>query len=96
MNEPFLLVSPKIIISSSEPFALLMLRVEGVAQCPLRRMNTRQCRHLLDTAFGGSAHSYTKGRAILHSIFAYGRNGAVKTRSNALECPALTKRKSFR
>lgn len=72
MNEPFLLVSPKIIISSSEPFALLMLRVEGVAQCPLRRMNTRQCRHLLDTAFGGSAHSYTKGRAILHSIFAYG------------------------
>lgn len=49
-----------------------MLRVEGVAQLPLRAMTTAQCRRILDEAFGHSAHSYRKGRAILHSIFAYG------------------------
>lgn len=49
-----------------------MLRVEGVAQLPLRAMTTAQCRWILDEAFGHSAHSYRKGRAILHSIFAYG------------------------
>ena len=35
-------------------------------------MTTAQCRRILDVAFGHSAHSYRKGRAILHSIFAYG------------------------
>ena len=49
-----------------------MLKVEGVAQLPLRAMTTAQCRRILDEAFGHSAHSYCKGRAILHSIFAYG------------------------
>lgn len=49
-----------------------MLKVEGVAQLPLRAMTTAQCRRILDEAFGHSAHSYRKGRAILHSIFAYG------------------------
>ncbi len=49
-----------------------MLKVEGVAQLPLRAMTTAQCRRILDVAFGHSAHSYRKGRAILHSIFAYG------------------------
>lgn len=49
-----------------------MLRVEGVAQLPLRRMTSRHCRSLLQQAFGGSLHSYRKGRAILHSIFAFG------------------------
>ena len=49
-----------------------MLRVEGVAQLPLRAMTTAQCRRILDEAFGHSAHSYRKGKAILHSIFAYG------------------------
>ena len=49
-----------------------MLRVEGVAQLPLRAMTTAQCRMILDKAFGHSAHSYRKGRAILHSVFAYG------------------------
>lgn len=49
-----------------------MLKVEGVAQLPLRAMTTAKCRRILDVAFGHSAHSYRKGRAILHSIFAYG------------------------
>ena len=49
-----------------------MLRVEGVAQLPLRAMTVGQCRDLLHKAFGYSAHSFRKGRAILHSIFAYG------------------------
>jgi integrase len=35
-------------------------------------MNTRECRRLLERAFGSSVHCYRKGRAILHSIFAYG------------------------
>ena len=49
-----------------------MLKVEGVAQLPLRAMTTAQCRRILQVAFGHSPHSYRKGRAILHSIFAYG------------------------
>lgn len=49
-----------------------MLKVEGFAQQPLRAMTTAQCRELLRKTFGHSVHSYRKGRAILHSIFAYG------------------------
>lgn len=49
-----------------------MLRVEGVASRPLRAMTSSECRALLEQAFDGSVHSYRKGRAILHSIFAYG------------------------
>lgn len=49
-----------------------MLKVEGFAQQPLRGMTTAQCRELLRKTFGHSVHSYRKGRAILHSIFAYG------------------------
>lgn len=49
-----------------------MLRVEGVAQMPLRGMTTAQCRMLLKSAFGSSRNSYRKGRAILHSVFAHG------------------------
>lgn len=49
-----------------------MLRVGEYATRPLRAMSTSECRELLSRAFGGSAHSYRKGRAILHSIFAYG------------------------
>lgn len=49
-----------------------MLRVEGAANLPLRRMTVSTCRDLLNKAFGGSPSSYKKGRAILHSIFAYG------------------------
>ncbi len=48
-----------------------MLRIEGVANMPLRSMTVEQCR-CLNKVFGHSAHSYRKGRAILHSVFAYG------------------------
>lgn len=53
-------------------FVRRILRVEGVAGLPLRRMTPRQCREILQAAFGRSKSSYVKGRAILHSIFAYG------------------------
>ena len=49
-----------------------MIRVDGFARLPLRAMTTAQCRSMLQAAFGHSAHSYRKARAILHSIFAYG------------------------
>ncbi len=49
-----------------------MLRVEGVGEQPLRGMSTKLCRHILGTAFKGSAHSFKKGRAILSSVFSYG------------------------
>ncbi len=53
-------------------FIKRLLRVPGLAERPLRRIGVEECRRVLETAFGGSAHSYRKGRAILHSIFAYG------------------------
>lgn len=49
-----------------------MLRVEGVGAMPLRKMSATDCRRLLQQAFGNSPSSYKKGRAILHSIFAFG------------------------
>lgn len=54
-------------------FVRRMLRVDGVATRPLRAMNTQDCRELLERAFSSSGHSFNKGRAILHSIFAYGQ-----------------------
>lgn len=53
-------------------FIRRMLRIEGLATRPLRSLSTEECRHILHEAFGNSAHSYRKGRAILHSIFAHG------------------------
>lgn len=53
-------------------FVRRMLRVEGVAGRPLRAMQVQECRELLRRAFTGSVHAYRKGRAVLHSIFAYG------------------------
>ncbi len=53
-------------------FIRRLLRVRGLANRPLRSMGTAECRSALETAFAGSAHSFRKGRAILHSIFAYG------------------------
>lgn len=49
-----------------------MLKVNDIGKKPLRRMSTRECREMLQAAFGNSASSYKKGRAILHSIFAFG------------------------
>ena len=53
-------------------FVRRILRVEGIAQLPLRSMTPIQCKKILETAFGSSPSSYTKGRVILHSIFTYG------------------------
>lgn len=53
-------------------FVRRMLRVEGIAGKALRGIGSGECRKLLQEAFEGSAHSYRKGRAILHSIFRYG------------------------
>ena len=44
----------------------------GVAKLPLRGMKREECSELLQKAFGNSLHSYRKGKAILHSIFAFG------------------------
>ncbi|MDO4411202.1 MAG: tyrosine-type recombinase/integrase [Akkermansia sp.] len=54
-------------------FIRRMLRVEGVADKSLRSFTTADCKYILETAFGKSLSSYKKGRAILHSIFAYGQ-----------------------
>ncbi len=54
-------------------FIRRLLRVPGLAERPLRAISTEECRRALETAFAGSAHSFRKGRAILHSIFAYGQ-----------------------
>lgn len=54
-------------------FTRRMLRVSGVATLPLRSISPADCRRILGAAFGSSLHSYRKGRAILHSIFTYGR-----------------------
>lgn len=53
-------------------FVRRLLRVEGAGELMLRNMTSMQCRELLEQAFGNSPSSYVKGRAILHSIFAYG------------------------
>lgn len=49
-----------------------MLRMKGVGKMPLRAISAVQCREILQQVFGNSVHSYRKGRAVLHSIFAYG------------------------
>ena len=49
-----------------------MLKVSGVEALPLRAMSTAQCRDILQQAFGHSKSCYIKGRAMLHSVFAYG------------------------
>lgn len=54
-------------------FVRRMLKVDGMAERPLRAMTSRECRQMLQGAFPASLSSYKKGRAILHSIFAYGK-----------------------
>ncbi len=49
-----------------------LLRVQGLAERPLRSMKTAECRRALQEAFGHSAHSFRKARSILHSVFAFG------------------------
>lgn len=75
-------------------FVRRMLRVEGVGDMPLRSMGVAVCRELLEKAFGGSLSSYKKGRAILHSIFAYGmrREWCDANPVDRIETPHITER----
>ncbi len=72
-------------------FIRRLLRIPGLAQRPLRGMDTAECQRVLAAAFAGSAHSYRKGRAILHSIFAHGlRQGWCHANPvAAIELPAV-------
>lgn len=54
-------------------FTRRLLRVPGAASLPLRSMSAQDCRRILHAAFPASVHSFRKGRAILHSVFAFGR-----------------------
>ncbi len=54
-------------------FIRRLLRVPGLAERPLRSISTNECRQALEQAFANSAHSFRKGRTVLHSIFAYGQ-----------------------
>ncbi len=75
-------------------FIRRLLRLPGLAERPLRAMDTQECRRALEQAFAGSAHSFRKGRAILHSIFAYGmRQGWCSDNPvAAIEHPVLKER----
>ncbi len=53
-------------------FLRKILKLVGVSELPLRAMTTAQCRDILQQAFGHSKSMYIKGRALLHSVFAYG------------------------
>ena len=54
-------------------YARRLLRVEGAGDMLLRTMRVADCKRLLAAAFGSSASSYKKGRAVLSSVFSYGR-----------------------
>ena len=68
-----------------------MLRLDGVAERPLRAMSVKECRALLAVAFGNSPSSYHKGRVILHSVFAYGMRQEWCDRNpvDAIEAPRI-------
>ncbi len=75
-------------------FIRRLLRVPGLSERPLRAMGTEECRRVLETAFAGSAHSFRKGRAVLHSIFAYGmrQQWCAGNPVAAVEVPAVVER----
>ncbi len=75
-------------------FVRRLLRVPGLAERPLRSMSSAECRRVLESTFAGSAHSFRKGRVILHSIFAYGqRQGwCAANPVSAVEVPAVEER----
>ncbi len=72
-------------------FIRRLLRIKGFSERPLRSICTDECRQVLAAAFAGSAHSYRKGRAILHSIFAYGMRQGWCSRNpvTAIEQPRI-------
>lgn len=49
-----------------------ILKAKGAADLPLRAITARECRRILQEAFGSSRSSYIKGRAVLSSIFSHG------------------------
>lgn len=53
-------------------YARQILSVKGAADMMLRNMKANDCREILQAAFGHRLSAYVKGRAILHSVFAYG------------------------
>lgn len=53
-------------------FVRRILRVECAAELPLRGIKRKDCRRILEAAFSNSPSSYSKGRAVLSSIFNYG------------------------
>lgn len=53
-------------------FLRRILKLQGVGDLPLRAITSKQCREMLRRAFGHSKSMYIKGRALLHSVFAYG------------------------
>lgn len=75
-------------------FTRRMLRVEGAAARPLRAMTSDECRELLRAAFSSSPHSYRKGRAILHSVFAYGlrREWCAENPVDRIEAPPVVEK----
>ncbi len=72
-------------------FIRRLLRVAEFADKPLRTLATGDCQRALEAAFSGSAHSFRKGRAILHSIFAFGqRQGWCSTNPvSAIDAPPV-------
>ena len=53
-------------------YARRLLRVEEAGDMLLRTMRVADCKRILAAAFGSSASSYKKGRAVLSSVFSYG------------------------
>lgn len=53
-------------------YARRILEVRNAAGLMLRNMKPGTCREILQKAFGHRKNAYVKGRAILHSVFAYG------------------------
>ena len=53
-------------------YARRILAVKNAANLMLSHMRPGDCRMILQSAFGHRQNAYVKGRAILHSVFAYG------------------------
>lgn len=72
-----------------------LLRVPHAGEQLLRRMSTRDCRRILDAAFGGCASSYKKGRMVLHSIFSHGirQEWADSNPVDRIEVPAVQEKR---
>ncbi len=75
-------------------FVNRLLQLPGLGERPLRAMSVQECRKALETTFSGSAHAFRKGRAIMHSIFAYGQRQQWCSRNPvaAIEQPGLVEK----